>query len=124
MQAMIARSADRHEERPVEAVNANSKHTASPTEAADAREYSARQLQPGTYYWTQGLWHPMQQLTMSGGGGTHMAKMFIPGLTPQMVWTFRGANAPVQVRESQPFFCVGWILGGLHHEYSLERAAA
>ena len=109
MQAMIATSSDRHEERPAEAFKANSADTASPTESANAREYSARQLQPGNYYWTQGSWHPMQQLTMSGGGATHMAKMFVPGLTPQMVWTFRGPNAPVQIRESQPFFCVKFV---------------
>jgi hypothetical protein len=82
---------------------------ASPTDSDKQREYSAKQLQPGTYYWTQGSWHLMQQLTMSGGGATHMAKMFVPGLTPQMVWTFRGPNAPVQIKESEPLFCVKFI---------------
>lgn len=110
IQAMLATSSNRHEERPPER-SANSADAASPTNSANPREYSAKQLQPGTYYWAQGSWHPMQQLTMSGGGATHMAKMFVPGLTPQMVWTFRGPNAPVQIRESEPLFCVKFIAG-------------
>lgn len=108
IQAMLATSSGRHEERPTDR-SVNPADAASPTDAANPREYSAKQLQPGTYYWTQGSWHPMQQLTMSGGGATHMAKMFVPGLTPQMVWTFRGATAPVQITESHPFFCVKFI---------------
>jgi hypothetical protein len=35
-----------------------------------------------------------------------MAKVFVPGLTPQMVWTFRGAEAPVQITERRPVFYV------------------
>jgi hypothetical protein len=63
-------------------------------------------LKQGTYYWSDGAWHAMEQLTMSGGGGKHMAKVFVPGLTPQMVYTYRGAIAPVQVKEEKPLFCV------------------
>jgi len=70
---------------------------------------TATKLQPGTYYWAEGAWHSMEQITMSGGGGKHMAKMFVPGLTPQIVWTYRGATAPVQVREDKPLFCVKFI---------------
>lgn len=33
-----------------------------------------------------------------------MGKMFVPGLTPQMVFTFRGAEAPVQIQEPRPVF--------------------
>jgi hypothetical protein len=43
---------------------------------------------------------------MAGGGATHMAKMFVPGLTPQVVWTFRGAEAPVQIFEPRPSFYI------------------
>jgi hypothetical protein len=108
IQAMLGSGSDRGEGRPVEH-SGNSVDTMAPAGSTNPREYSAMQLEPGTYYWTEGAWHPMQQLTMSGGGATHMAKMFVPGLTPQMVWTFRRANAPVQVSESQPLFCVKFI---------------
>jgi hypothetical protein len=43
---------------------------------------------------------------MTGGGSTHMGKMLVPGLTPQIVWTFRGAEAPVQMSERRPAFFV------------------
>jgi hypothetical protein len=35
-----------------------------------------------------------------------MGKMFVPGLTPQVVWTFRGAAAPIQISEKRPTFYV------------------
>jgi hypothetical protein len=47
----------------------------------------------------------MQLITLAGGGAKHVGKMFVPGLTPQMVWTFRDAEAPVQVSDSLPRFC-------------------
>jgi hypothetical protein len=47
-----------------------------------------------------------EQINMSGGGTKHAAKMFVPGLTPQFVWTFRDARAPVQVADEKPTFCV------------------
>jgi hypothetical protein len=31
--------------------------------------------------------------------------MFVPGLTPQMVWTFRDSEASVQVADGMPMFC-------------------
>ncbi len=104
IQAMLATTSNR-EDRPADGSKSPAVK-AAPPDSTNPREYSAMQLQPGTYYWTEGAWHLMQQLSMSGGGATHMAKMFVPGLTPQMVWTFRGANAPVQIKESQPLFCV------------------
>jgi hypothetical protein len=67
---------------------------------------AAAKLQPGTYLWTGKEWQAMQSITMSGGGGKHMAKMLVPGLTPQMVWTFHGGRAPVQVQDGKPLFCV------------------
>jgi len=66
---------------------------------------AALQLQPGAYVWTGASWSPMQQITMAGGGTKHMAKVFVPGLTPQMVWTFRDSQAPVQVADGLPLFC-------------------
>lgn len=72
---------------------------------SDTAKESALKLQTGTFYWNGSDWKPMQQITMSGGGTKHATKMFVPGLTPQMVWTFRDAAAPVQVAESRPLFC-------------------
>jgi hypothetical protein len=72
----------------------------------DNSRESATKLEPGTYYWTDGKWMPMQQITMSGGGTKHAAKMMVPGLTPQIVWTFREPHAPIQVKEAVPMFCV------------------
>jgi hypothetical protein len=66
---------------------------------------AALHLQPGAYVWTGASWSPMQQITMAGGGAKHMAKVFVPGLTPQMVWTFRDSKAPVQVADGMPLFC-------------------
>jgi hypothetical protein len=74
-------------------------------EVAESRAEAAK-LQPGTYYWTGSAWQPMEQINMSGGGTKHAAKMFVPGLTPQFVWTFRDARAPVQVADEKPTFCV------------------
>jgi hypothetical protein len=74
-------------------------------QSVNPREEAAK-LQPGTYYWTGSAWQPMEQINMSGGGIKHAAKMFVPGLTPQMVWTFRDARAPVQLADEAPMFCV------------------
>jgi hypothetical protein len=54
--------------------------------AKDAKEAAAK-LQPGTYYWTDGVWRSMERINISGGGTKHMGKMFVPGLTPQFVYT-------------------------------------
>jgi hypothetical protein len=48
----------------------------------------------------------MQVIHMTGGGTKHMAKVFVPGLTPQMVWTYRDATAPVHLENGKPVFCV------------------
>jgi hypothetical protein len=62
--------------------------------------------EPGVYYETPKGFVKMEQITMSGGGTKHMAKIFVPGLTPQMVYTFRGAHAPVQVTDAKPTFYI------------------
>ncbi len=82
--------------------------TQNPDAAKDAKDAAAK-LQPGTYYWSDGTWRSMERITMSGGGAKHVGKMFVPGLTPQIVYTYRGATAPVQVKEDKPLFCVKFI---------------
>jgi hypothetical protein len=69
----------------------------------------AANLEQGAYYWNGASWQAMQIINVSGGGTKHMAKMLVPGLTPQMVWTFRGPTAPVQVGSAKPLFCVKFI---------------
>src|SRR5258707_13774024 len=54
------------------------------TRGKDIKEAATR-LQRGTYYGAEGAWDSMEEITMSGGGGKHMAKIFVPGLTPQTV---------------------------------------
>lgn len=61
-------------------------------------------LAEGAYYKGPNGWVKLEQIRMAGGGATHMAKMFVPGLTPQLVWTFRGAEAPVDISEPRPAF--------------------
>jgi hypothetical protein len=78
------------------------------TPKADPRG-EAMKLQPGTYFWSADSWKLMQQLNMSGGGAKHVGKMFVPGLTPQMVWTFRDPQAPIQVKDGMPLFCVKFV---------------
>ncbi len=63
-------------------------------------------LAEGAYYKGAKGWTKLQQLSFSGGGATHVGKMLVPGLTPHMVWTFRGAEAPVQISEGKPVFYV------------------
>ncbi len=60
----------------------------------------------GFYYNGQHGWQKLQPISMAGGGLKHAGKMFVPGLTPQMVWTYRGAEAPVRIPERRPIFCV------------------
>ena len=81
---------------------------AAPGQSDSAKE-SALKVQAGTYYWSESTWTLMQQITMSGGGTKHAAKMFVPGLTPQIVWTFRDSAAPVQVEDARPQFCVKFM---------------
>ncbi len=60
----------------------------------------------GVFYRDGKAWKPLQQLSMAGGGLKHVGKMFVPGLTPQMVWTFRGSEAPIQIEDRRPTFYV------------------
>ncbi len=59
----------------------------------------------GVFYKSSTGWQ-LKQLSMAGGGLKHAGNMFVPGLTPQMVWTFRGAGAPVQIDGRRPTFYV------------------
>lgn len=63
-------------------------------------------LSEGFYYKSPQGWKRLEPISMAGGGLKHVGKMFVPGLTPQMVWTFRGAEAPVQIEGKRPTFCV------------------
>ncbi len=60
----------------------------------------------GVYYKTADGWTRFLPVTMSGGGLKHTGKLLVPGLTPHMVWTFPGPQAPVQFSESRPVFYV------------------
>jgi len=63
-------------------------------------------LADGFYYQSSQGWKKLEPISMAGGGLKHAGKMFVPGLTPQMVWTFRGAEAPVQIEDKRPTFCI------------------
>ena len=63
-------------------------------------------LADGFYYQSSQGWKMLEPISMAGGGLKHVGKMFVPGLTPQMVWTFRGAEAPVQIEDKRPTFCI------------------
>jgi hypothetical protein len=58
----------------------------------------------GIYYQADQKYIAIDPLMMSGGGAKHVGKMFVPGLTPQMVWTYRGAEAPVRFKDPRPVF--------------------
>ena len=60
----------------------------------------------GFYYQSSQGWKKLEPISMAGGGLKHVGKMFVPGLTPQMVWTFRGTEAPVQIEDKRPTFCI------------------
>jgi len=107
IQAMLAMGGTNKKERigtvasVVESGLAN--HQSSDPKAA------ALKLQPGAYLWTGASWSPLQHITLAGGGSKHIAKMCLPGLTPQMVWTFRDSRAAGQVAEEIPLFCFKFI---------------
>lgn len=61
---------------------------------------------PGVYYGSTGHFLALEQQMMSGGGLKHAAKIFVPGLTPQMVYTFRGRHAPLQLADARPVFYI------------------
>ena len=63
-------------------------------------------LADGFYYKTPQGWQKLEPISMAGGGLKHVGKMFVPGLTPQMVWTFRDAESPVQIENKRPTFCI------------------
>ena len=63
-------------------------------------------LADGAYFKGPTGWVKLERITMAGGGAKHVGKVFVPGLTPQMVWTFRGAEAPVQMSVPRPTFFV------------------
>jgi hypothetical protein len=64
-------------------------------------------LADGFYYHkTPQGWQQLQPISMAGGGLKHVGKMLVPGLTPQFVWTFRGAESPIQIEDKRPTFCV------------------
>jgi hypothetical protein len=62
--------------------------------------------EPGVYYKSPTGFVKLEQIMMAGGGAKHTGKMFVPGLTPQMVYTFRGAHSPIQLSETKPTFYI------------------
>jgi hypothetical protein len=74
--------------------------------APDAIPKDAQTLTDGFYYKNQQGWDRLQPISMAGGGMKHAGKMFVPGLTPQIVWTYRGAESPIQISERKPTFLV------------------
>lgn len=76
------------------------------TSQAKSDSQGVELLEAGVYYKGPKGWVKLSQATMAGGGTKHMGKMFVPGLTPQFVWTFRGSGAPVQIAELRPTFFV------------------
>jgi hypothetical protein len=65
-----------------------------------------KSLAEGFYYKTTSGWQKLEVISMAGGGLKHVGKMLVPGLTPQYVWTFRGAESPAQIEDKRPTFCV------------------
>lgn len=63
-------------------------------------------LEDGFYFQSSQGWQKLEQLSMAGGGLKHVGKMFVPGLTPQFVWTFRDAESPIQIGDKKPTFCI------------------
>jgi hypothetical protein len=72
----------------------------------DAASKDIQSLSDGFYYKTRQSWQKLEPLAMAGGGLKHMGKMFDPGLTPQMVWTFRDAESPVRITDKRPTFYI------------------
>jgi hypothetical protein len=73
---------------------------------APAVPQDVQSLSDGFYYKTSQGWQKLEVLSMGGGGLKHAGKMFVPGLTPQMVWTFRGAESPGLIDDKRPTFCI------------------
>jgi hypothetical protein len=73
---------------------------------ANTTSNDMQSLSDGFYYRSLQGWDKLQPISMAGGGVKHAGKMFVPGLTPQMVWTFRGAEAPIQIFARKPEFLI------------------
>jgi hypothetical protein len=78
----------------------------SPVPSNESKTEGVELLAEGVYYKGPAGWVKLEQIMMAGGGAKHMAKVLVPGLTPQIVWTFRGAEAPVQISEPKPTLLV------------------
>jgi hypothetical protein len=76
----------------------------TPTAAPPTATSESLMLAEGTYYKGASGFVRIAPQMMGGGGATHVGKMFVPGLTPHMVFTFRGAEAPLQIGEKRPTF--------------------
>jgi hypothetical protein len=61
-------------------------------------------IAPGVYYRSGDSWKTMEILRLSGSKATHTAKMLVPGLTPQIVYVYRGDQAPVRFTDRRPTF--------------------
>src|SRR4051812_40173896 len=62
--------------------------------------------QDGVYCTSGGNRTRLDPISMSGGGATKIAKMFLPMGTPQIVFTYRGATSPVRIADPRPVFYV------------------
>jgi len=60
----------------------------------------------GFYYKTPQGYQKLEALTIAGAGAKHAARAFVPGLMPEMIYTYRGAEAPVQIMEKRPTFYI------------------
>jgi hypothetical protein len=76
--------------------------SAAQGQAAESKTEGVELLAEGAYYKGPRGWVRLEQAPMAGAGATKVGKMFVPGLTPQMVFTFRGAEAPVQIADPRP----------------------
>jgi hypothetical protein len=86
---------------------ANTSSHPNPTATASgAGPRDVQTLSPGFYYNTAQGWQKLEPISLAGGGMKHVGKMLVPGLTPQMVWTFRGAESPIQIEDKRPTFCI------------------
>lgn len=61
-------------------------------------------IAPGVYYRNGDSWKTIEILRLSGSKATHTAKMLVPGLTPQIVYIYGDAEAPVRFTDPRPTF--------------------
>jgi hypothetical protein len=87
-------------------VASTSSHPYPTATASGAVPRDVQTLSAGFYYKTAQGWQKLEPISLAGGGLKHVGKMFVPGLTPQMVWTFRGAESPIQIEDKRPTFCI------------------